>query len=49
MKHGSYNNNFGVSQTIIEQGTQYKPIYELSIRFNFKNGDRGTQNMRGNK
>lgn len=48
-KHGSYSDNFGIVSEVQELNTNYKPLFYLSVRYSFRYGDRGTQNLSGNK
>jgi len=47
-KHGSYTEKFGITSTSKYSYSSYMPLYNLTIRYNFRYGDRGTENMKGN-
>ncbi len=46
VEHGSYSNNFGVTENTKITGSRYSRIYSFSIQYNFRQGDRGTKDYK---
>jgi hypothetical protein len=44
--HGTYTNNFGILTNTKNTGSNYKRFYSLSIQYNFRQGDRGTKDLK---
>ncbi len=46
VEHGSYSNNFGITSDSKTTGSKYKRIYSISIKYIFRQGDRGTKDYK---
>ena len=45
VEHGSYSNKFGIMNNTVMTGSIYKLLYNFSIQYNFRQGDRGTKDL----
>jgi hypothetical protein len=46
LEHGSYSNNFGIISDSKTTGSKYKRLYSISIKYVFRQGDRGTKDYK---
>jgi len=46
IKHGSYSNYAGVTETVIQKSSNYRRNYFISLLYKFKQGDRGTKDYK---
>lgn len=46
IKQGSFSKNFGISSETKTSGSIYNRLYLFSIQYNFRQGDRGTKDLR---
>ncbi|MFH1005100.1 MAG: TonB-dependent receptor [Bacteroidota bacterium] len=46
VEHGSYSNNFGITSDTEITDSNHKRLYSFSVQYNFRQGDRGTKNLK---